>query len=111
MVLTGRRAFTLPPVLRVLTWFAYSGLDKALRNLAGSPGQTAAESTFPGKGHKLGGDGPAGTPPPNAQPAGAVVGGVKGLIDGVADTYSGLDPQLKILCGVIFLYVVIQTFF
>jgi len=59
----------------------------------------------------LGGDGPAGTPPPNVQPAGAAAGGFKGFIYNVADMYHGLDPQLKILCWVIFLYIVIQTFF
>lgn len=94
-----------------LTVFFYSGLDRTLRNLAGSPGEAAAEQGFPGKGNRLGGDGPAGTPPPNVQPTGADAGGFKGLIYRVADVYHGLDPQLKVLCWVLFLYVVIQTFF
>ncbi|KAF9651944.1 thioredoxin-like protein [Thelephora ganbajun] len=88
-----------------------AGLDKALRNLAGSPGQAAAEANFPGKGIRLGGDGPAGTPPPNVRPAGAAAAGFKGFIYSAADVYHGLDPQLKILCWVLLLYVAIQTFF
>ena len=59
----------------------------------------------------MGGDGPAGAPPPNVQPAGAAAGGVGDIICGVANMYHGLDPQLKILCGVVLLYVVIQVFF
>lgn len=78
-----------------------------LKNLAGSHGQPSAESTFPGRGHRLGGEGPAGTPPPNVQPAGEF----KGFIDGVADTYHRMNPQLKIFCGVVLLYVVVQTVF
>ena len=101
----------LPPVLYILTGFFYSALDRTLRNLAGSPGQAAAEPSFPGRGNRLGGDGPAGTPPPNVQPTGGDAGGLKGFIYRVADMYHGLDPQLKVLCWVLFLYVAIQTFF
>lgn len=82
-----------------------------LRNLAGSPVEPSAEQTFPGRGHRLGGDGPAGTPPSNVQPAEAAAGGFKGLIDSVADTYHRMNPQLKILCGVVLLYVIVQTVF
>lgn len=82
-----------------------------LRNMAGSPGQASAESNFPGAGHRLGGGGPAGTPPPNVQPAEAAAEGFKNFIDGVADAYHRMNPQLKILCGVVLLYVVIQTIF
>jgi len=99
-------------VLCILTSFLVdSGLDRMLKNLAGSPGQAGAEQTFPGRGNRLGGDGPAGTPPPNVQPAGAAAGGFKDFTYRVVDMYHGLDPQLKILCWVVFLYVVIQTFF
>jgi hypothetical protein len=79
-----------------------------LRNLAGSPGQGDAEQNFPGRGNRLGGDGSAGTPSSDAQPAG---GGLKSVMDSVADTYRGMNPQLKIFCGVVLLYVVIQTVF
>jgi len=85
-----------------------TGLDRTLSDLAGSPDQAAEEFTFPGKGNRLGGEGPAGAPPPNVQPA---AGGFKGFISSVADRYNGLDPQLKILCWVILLYVVVQTCF
>jgi hypothetical protein len=82
-----------------------------LRNLAGSPGEVGAEPSFPGRGHRLGGGGPAGTPPPNVRPAGAGAGGFQGFIDSVADKYRGMDPQVKILCGIVLLYVAIQAFF
>jgi hypothetical protein len=82
-----------------------------LKSLAGSPGQAGGEQNFPGRGNRLGGGGPAGTPPPNVQPAGAAAEGFKGFVDSVADKYHGLDPQLKALCGVVLLYVVVQTFF
>lgn len=59
----------------------------------------------------MGGDGLAGNPPPNVQPAEAVVGGFKDLVDSVTDTYHRMNPQLKILCGVVLLYVVAQTVF
>lgn len=95
----------------VLTRIFYSGLDRTLRNLTGSSGQAAAEQSFPGRGNRLGGDGPAGAPPPNVQPTGADAGGFKGFIYRTADMYHGLDPQLKILCWVLVLYVGIQTFF
>lgn len=88
-----------------------AGLDRTLRNLAGSPGEATAGSNFPGRGSKLGGGGPTGAPPPNVQPGGADAGGVKGLIYRAADMYNGLDPQLKVLCWVLFLYVVLQTYF
>lgn len=94
-----------------MTDFVYSGLDRILRNLAGSPGQAGAEINFPGRGHRLGGDGTTGTQPPNVQPVGAVAGGFKGLADSVADMYHRMDPQLKILCGVVLLYVVVQIVF
>ena len=98
-------------MLCILTIFFYSGLDRTLRNLAGSPGEAATEQGFPGKGNRLGGDGLAGAPPPNVQPTGADAGGFKGLIYRVADVYHELDPQLKVLCWVLFLYVAIQIFF
>jgi len=102
----------LPLVLCILTsFFIGSGLDRMLRNLAGSPGQADAEQTFPGKGNRLGGDGSTGAPPSNVQPTGAAAGGFKDIIYRVADMYHGLDPQLKILCWVLFLYVAVQTFF
>lgn len=82
-----------------------------LRNFAGSPGQASAESTFPGRGNRLGGDGLAGTPPRNVQPPDAAARGYKGFVDGVADTYHRMNPQFKILCGVVLLYVVIQAVF
>ncbi|KAF9787080.1 thioredoxin-like protein [Thelephora terrestris] len=86
-------------------------LDRTLRNLVGSSGQAGAEPTFPGRGHRLGGDGTSDTQPPNVQPIGAAAGGLKDFIDGVTDTYHRMDPQLKVLCGVVLLYVVIKTLF
>ena len=91
--------------------FFYSELERKLRNLAGSPGQATAESNFPGRGNRLGGDGTAGTPPPNVRPRDADAWGFKDSIYRIADMYNGLDPQLKVLCWVLFLYVAIQTFF
>ena len=82
-----------------------------LRNLAGSPGEASAEQSFPGRGHRLGGDGPAGTPPPNVQPAGAAAGGFQGFVDNMAGRYRGMDPQVKVLCGIVLLYVAIRVFF
>lgn len=94
-----------------MTDSVYSGLDRILRNLAGSSGQAGAEINFPGRGHRLGGDGTAGTQPPNVRPVGAAAGGFKGFTDSVADMYHRMDPQLKVLCGVVLLYVVIQAVF
>ena len=83
-----------------------------LKNLVGSPGQAGADQNFPGRGNRLGGDGLAGVPSPNAQPAGGDAGGgFRGILDSVADIYNGMNPQLKIFCGIIILYVVINTAF
>ena len=109
VVLTERRVVISTRGLYSHQFFSYSGLGRVLNQLATSPGQASAEQTFPGRGNRLGGN--AGAPPPNVQPAEAAAGGFKDLVDGVTDAYHRMNPQLKVLCGVVLLYVVVQTVF
>jgi thioredoxin 1 len=61
---------------------------------------TSSTAAFSGQGQTLGGD-PA---------APDVVGEVKGSLDSLAARFSALDPQAKVLLGLLGLYVVFWFF-
>jgi len=61
---------------------------------------TKSTASFSGKGQTLGGD-PA---------APDVVGEVKGSLDGLAARFSALDPQVKVMLGLLGLYFIFWFF-